>query len=265
LLEKITPIDRGVAKPLHTDNAVYTLTRHEREAMARRAKRIKRYQRQLARQQKGSRRRWNTIRKITRLNEKTAHVRENFWHQTTRQVVDNSQVVVIEDLKLKNMTRRAKAKQCPETGRWLKNGATAKAGLNRAILNVGLGRFEVLLRYKMAKAGKALFKVAPHHTSQECACCGHIHPGNRKNQADFRCTRCHFTANADFNAALVIRKRAITLIKHSGTELAGTQGNVLQPGTDAKARKTRGARAHRAGSCLLKKTVAAKRPEARLL
>jgi putative transposase len=170
-----------------------------------------------------------------------------------------------EDLKLKNMTRRAKAKQCPETGRWLKNGATAKAGLNRAILNVGLGRFEVLLRYKMAKAGKALFKVAPHHTSQECACCGHIHPGNRKNQADFRCTRCHFTANADFNAALVIRKRAITLIKHSGTELAGTQGNVLQPGTDAKARKTRGARAHRAGSCLLKKTVAAKRPEARLL
>jgi putative transposase len=127
----------------------------------------------MARQVKGSNRRKETIKKIARLHEKTANVRGNFWHQTTSALVDNSQVVVIENLQLKNMTRRAKAKQV-EHGRRVKNGAAAKSGLTKAILNVALGRFEVLLKYKMEKACKPLFKVAPNHTSQECACCGHI-------------------------------------------------------------------------------------------
>src|SRR5690606_14308177 len=120
-----------------------------------------------------------------RLHKKTAHIRDNFWHQVTRSLVNHSKVVVIENLKLKNMTKRAKARQCEKTGKWLKNGATAKSGLNKSILNVALGRFESLLTYKMEKACKPLFKVAPHHTSQECAYCGYTHPGNRLTQSDF--------------------------------------------------------------------------------
>lgn len=261
----ITPVDRGVTKPVHTHNAVYTLTQDERRKAAQRECKLKRYQRKMARQVKGSNRRKRTIKKIARVHEKTAHVRENFWHQTTRALVDNSQVVVIENLRLKNMTRRPKARQ-DDQGRWIKNGAAAKAGLNKALLSVALGRFEVLLKYKMDKACKPLFKLAPNHTSQECACCGHIHPGNRLTQADFECLACGHQDNADHNAALVIRKRAINLILHSGTELVGTSKNVLQPGASANPCKTRSVKAGRATGCLSKKTVAAKQPpEARVL
>lgn len=261
----ITPVDRGVAKPLHTHNAIYIMTQSEKEKLTKRECKLRRYQRKLARQVKGSNQRKKTIRKIARTHEKTANVRENFWHQTTRALVDNSQVVVIENLQLKNMTRRAKAKQ-DEYGRWLKNGAAAKSGLNKAILNVALGRFEVLLKYKMEKACKPFFKVAPNYTSQECACCGHIHSGNRKTQADFECLSCGHKDNADHNAAIVIRKRAINLILNSGTELVGAGKNVLQPRASANSRKTLTAKAVGATGCLSKKKATTKQsPEARVL
>lgn len=252
----ITPVDRGVAKPLHTHNAIYVTTKDEKTKEVARERKLRRYQRKMARQIKGSVGRKKTIRKIARIHEKAANVRENFWHQSTRALVNNSQVVVLENLQLKNMTRRAKPKQ-DESGRWVRNGAAAKSGLNKSMLNVALRRFEVLLKYKMHKAGKPLFKVSPHHTSQECACCGHIHPGNRKTQSDFECLSCGHRDNADHNAAIVIRKRAINLILDSGTELAGSDKNVLQPRASVNPCKTRSVKAGRAMGCLSKKKVTA--------
>src|SRR5690554_2188194 len=58
------------------------------------------------------------------------------------------------------------------------------------------------------------------------------------------------------NAALVIRKRAISLILHSGTELVGARKNVLRPGANANSRKTPAANAAGATGCSSKKTAA---------
>jgi putative transposase len=238
LVEMITPVDRGVAKPLHTHNAIYSMWDYEKKKLDDRHKKLKRYQRRMARQKKGSNRRHRTVAKISRIHEKIANTRSDFWHQATHSLVANSKVIVIEDLKLNNMTRRAAPKLNATSGRWEKNGAKAKSGLNKAILNAGLGTFEVLLNYKMKRACKPLFKVSAHHTSQECANCGYTHPGNRKTQSDFKCLNCNHKGNADQNAALVIRKRAIEFIKHSGTELTGTDKNVLRLRAGANSRKT---------------------------
>jgi len=260
LAELITPVDRGVAKPLHTHNAIYFVDDDAKRKFAWRNKLVKRYQRKLARQVKGSNQRKRTVQRFAKLRAKDTDVRTNFWHQTTRALVDNSKVIVLEDLKLKNMTKAAKPKVCEITGKWLKNGARAKSGLNRALLGVGLYQFEQFLTYKMKMADKPLFKVAPHHTSQECAHCGHIHPSNRLTQSGFKCQSCGHADNADHNAALVIRKRAINLILDSGTELAGTNKNVLKLRASAErsanSGKTLKAKALGAGRCLLKKKAA---------
>ena len=79
---------------------------------------------------------------------------------------------------------------------------------------------------------KALFKVAPNYTSQECADCGHTQPENRKSQEIFSCLRCGNTGNADENAAKVIKNRAIDLILDSGTELS-KRGVLLDSGRGA--------------------------------
>jgi transposase len=77
-----------------------------------------------------------------------------------------------------------------DQGKWLKNGAAAKSGLNCAILDKGWHQFERFLKYKAERAGKAIFKVSAYQTSQECAACSHTHPDNCISQSSFHCGIC---------------------------------------------------------------------------
>ncbi len=109
------------------------------------------------------------------------------------------------------MTKRPDPKQ-DDSGRPLRNGPRAKAGLNRAILSSCWGLFVVLLSYKARRAGKLVLKVSPQFSSLECARCGHIHPDNRPSLATFVCQRCGLADNADRNASRVIARRGIRLL-----------------------------------------------------
>ena len=216
-------IDRGVVRPLQCSNqtTAYDLTPGEKVNKAYLEKRKLHYQKKLSRQQKGSNRRYHTKIKLARHHRCIAGIRNNFCHQVSRKIVDQptTRVIVLEDLGIKRMTRRPKPKQ-DAYGNYLPNRAKAKAGLNRGILDKCWHKLATYLTYKAHQLDKVVYKVAPNHTSQECAHCHHIHPHNRKSQHTFCCTRCGHTANADLNAARVIQWRAIQLILNSGTELS---------------------------------------------
>lgn len=214
-------IDRGVKRPIQTGGQCFDFSPEQKKHMERKERNLRRYQRRMARQKKGSNRRHKTKIKISNAHNDIANIRKDFCHKTSRTLVDQKdlRVFILEDLKTRNMTRRAKAVK-DDSGRWLKNGAKAKSGLNKAILNVGWHRFEEFLKYKANRAGKAWFKVPAYQTSQECAACGHTHPGNRKSQELFKCDSCGHTDNADHNAAEVIKMRAIVFISNSGSELS---------------------------------------------
>lgn len=252
----ITPLDRGVARPVQTHDTTYTFDAKALRKQANREKYLKRCQRKLSRQKKHSNRWKQTKRRIGTLHSDTANVRTNFLHHTSRDIVDHAKVIVLENLKVKNLSKRARARQCSDTGKWQKNGASAKSGLNRKLLGVGLSRLEEFILYKAYKQNKPVFKINPANTSRECALCTYTHPDNRLSQAVFRCKRCGHSDNADRNAAWVIRRRAIQLILHSGTELVGARNNVLRPGTDANSCKTGEAKAEPAASCPSKKNAA---------
>ena len=74
------------------------------------------------------------------------------------------------------------------------------------------------LTYKAALVGVPLVKVNPAYTSQTCSACGHCRRENRKSQAKFLCVSCGMGMNADQNAALNIRARALS---KRALELAG--------------------------------------------
>lgn len=257
LASMVVGLDRGVARPVQTESESYAPSATALRKQKGREKYLRRCQRKLARQQKGSGHRRQTVRRIASIHHQTQNVRNDFLHKTSRKIVDSAKVIVMEDLKLSNMTRRPKPKSCPDTGQWLKNNASAKSGLNRALLGVGLHRLETYITYKARRDGKAVFKINPQNTSRECAACGHIHADNRRSQSSFVCQRCGHSDNADRNAARVIKKRAIQLILHSGTELSGAHNNVFTPiGADVKPCKTRRAKARRAAVGLSKKKAA---------
>ena len=67
-------------------------------------------------------------------------------------------MIVFEDLRTQSMTRRPKPKQNSDTKKFEKNHASQKAGLNKAILNIGWHKLEVYTKYKAHRAGKAFLK-----------------------------------------------------------------------------------------------------------
>jgi putative transposase len=222
-------VDRGVAIPVHAGFDTFDHSDNQKKQMTKADRYIKRLQRRWAKQQKGSNRRNKTKHRIATYHAKKANIRNDFAHKTSRSLVDSkAKVIVFEALRTSSMTRKPKAKQ-DEHGRYISNKAKQKAGLNTSILNVGWHIIETYTKYKAYQAGKAVFKVNPAYTSQECAKCDHTHPDNRKSQELFVCGNCGNTDNADNNASLVIKKRAINLILDTGTVLSDDGVLRLKP------------------------------------
>jgi putative transposase len=214
-LEEITlGIDRGVVLPVAaSDGQTFKFDPVCEAQIARKARRIRRYRRRLARQQLGSKRRLKTKQRIGRLCGYGREVRKDFAHKVSFALANSpAQVFVLEDLKLKNMTAAPAPKQ-DAAGRHTGNGAAAKAGLNKALLSCSLGQVSQFLTYKAARRNKLVLKASAAHSSNECALCGHIASENRLSQAEFCCVSCGHRDNADHNASCVMKSRGIARLK----------------------------------------------------
>ena len=214
-LEEVTVgLDRGVAIAVAASNgATFGIDPVQAHRIAKKEHRAKRFQRRMARQEKGSRNRHKTRRRIARLKAYGRQVRQDFCHKASHALAfSEAQVFVLEDLKLKNMTA-APAPRLDAAGRYTANGAAAKAGLNRALLANALGQVATYLTYKAARRNKLVLRVNAAYSSQECAECGHVDASSRESQALFQCTRCGHSDSADHNAARVIRRRGVQLLR----------------------------------------------------
>lgn len=134
--------------------------------------------------------------KIQRLHSRIANIRRDYLHKVTTTISKNHAMIVIEDLKVKNMSKSA-ADTVSQPGR----NVSAKSGLNRSILDQGWYEIRRQLEYKQLWRGGQVLAVPPAYTSQRCACCGHTAKGNRLSQSKFRCQACGYTVNADVNGA----------------------------------------------------------------
>jgi putative transposase len=150
--------------------------------------------------------RWSaTQARITKKLAKQRRRRDDFTAKAARVLTAQHSMIVLEKLQVANMTKAPAAKPDPEQpGAYRPNNAAAKAGLNRAILAKGWGKFALALHHKARYTGTEIVLVPAAYTSQRCHQCGHTAKENRESQAVFRCVRCGHTANADTNAALNI-------------------------------------------------------------
>ena len=134
--------------------------------------------------------------RVARAHERVANMRLDFLHKVSTAIGETQAVVVVEDLKIRNMIKSARGtKESP--GRKVRQ----KAGLNRSLLSRGWGRFLSLLAYKLERRGGRLVRVDPKNTSRTCFFCGHVSAENRPDQTAFRCVSCGHEDHADTNAA----------------------------------------------------------------
>lgn len=160
---------------------------------------LAREQRKLARKDKFSNNWYKQKKKITRLHQRIAHVRADFLHKTSTAISKKHAVVVLEDLRIRNMSASARGTK-EQPGK----NVNQKRGLNRSILDQGWFEFRRQLEYKQEWAGGLVLAVPPQNTSRICPSCGHVSGDNRKTQAKFLCVECGFSENADLVAAINI-------------------------------------------------------------
>jgi transposase len=187
---QVVGIDRGVAisAALSTGEMLTTPS-----LSVSRKQRLRRLQRRLARAKRGSSRRVRVKLAVARLRGREVDARKDWAEKTSTSIARRFDILRVEDLQIRNMTRSAKG--TPENpGR----NVRAKAGLNREIMRSGWG---MLVRRLGEKAPGRVEKIRPAYTSQRCSACGHVDAKSRESQACFACTVCGFACNADVNAA----------------------------------------------------------------
>jgi putative transposase len=193
-------IDLGVARFAALSDGTFVDGVH---AFRRSEKRLAFYQRRMARKRKFSANWRKAKAQVSRLHRRIANVRRDMLHKASTTISQNHAVVVLEDLRITNMTASAKGSvERPGTN------VRAKSRLNRRILDQGWGEFRRQLAYKLAWSGGLLLLVDPRNTSRTCSTCGHVAQANRQRRATFRCITCGHASNADTNAAINILRRA---------------------------------------------------------
>jgi putative transposase len=192
-------VDRGVAKIVTTSEGRF---HHQVFARGREVEHAAKLQRDLARTTKGSNRRKRAAGRVGAFAVKIRRRREDFAAKTADALTRDHDLIVFEALKTKNMTATAKPVPDPDRpGAFLPNGAAAKSGLNRSILDKGWHRIEVATRSKARYTGSCVVTVNPAYTSQTCNVCKVVDRTSRESQAVFRCTSCGHAEHADVNAA----------------------------------------------------------------
>jgi putative transposase len=143
---------------------------------------LKRLQRRLSKKQKGSKNRNKARIKFARQYEKITNIRRNFHHQVSRKLVNENQVIVLEDLKVKNMVKNRK--------------------LSRAISEQGWYQFRSFLEYKCNWYGRELVAISQWYpSSKTCSSCGSIQPKMPLSVREWTCPDCGTKHDRDINAA----------------------------------------------------------------
>jgi putative transposase len=189
----VVGVDMGVASFLTTSDGIHVPNpRFLRTA----ADELAAAQQALARKKRGSNNRRRARARVAAIHAKVRRQRNDFHHKTALGLVRSHDVIVLEDLRVANMTRSASGTvEQPGTK------VAQKSGLNRSILDAGWSQFALILTAAAESAQRTIIRVNPANTSRTCPTCGHTAATNRPSQAVFCCQRCGHTGHADVVAA----------------------------------------------------------------
>ena len=154
-------------------------------------------QRKLAHKQKGSSN-WNKQRiKVAKIHEKISNTRKDYLHKISHELVNENQVIVSEDLAVKNM---------------VKNHNLAKS-----ISDCGWYELTRQLDYKSDWNNRNYIKIGRFtKSSQPCSVCGYINTETKDlSVREWTCPQCGTVHDRDVNAAINILNEGLRILRES--------------------------------------------------
>ncbi|MBF2017037.1 MAG: IS200/IS605 family element transposase accessory protein TnpB [Rivularia sp. T60_A2020_040] len=202
---KAVGIDLGLTHfAITSDGSKFDNPRH----LKKRASNLKRKQQKLSRKVKGSNRRNKARKIVARVHERINNTRKDFQHKLSRKLVNENQVIIVENLAVKNM---------------VKNHNLAKA-----ISDCGWSEFTRQLKYKCEKEGKTYLEIGRFFpSSKTCHVCLNQIGSLSLEVRSWTCSSCNTKHDRDINAAINIRDEGLRLLA-LGTS-ATASGESVRP------------------------------------
>ncbi|MEO6860281.1 MAG: RNA-guided endonuclease TnpB family protein [Microcoleus sp.] len=171
------------------------------------ARNLKRKQKKLSRKRdKTTKSRRKAKLAVAKIHARIARVREDFRHKLSRKIVDENQIIVVENLAVKNM---------------VKNHCLAKS-----ISDAGWGMFCTMLKYKAEAEGKVYLEVGRFFPSSHlCSETLLSLPKMDLSVREFNCPHCSNRHDRDINAAINIKNEGLRLLA-LGTSVIALGGSV---------------------------------------
>ena len=154
-------------------------------------------QRKLAHKQKGSSN-WNKQRiKVAKIHEKISNTRKDYLHKISHELVNENQVIVSEDLAVKNM---------------VKNHNLAKS-----ISDCGWYELTRQLDYKSDWNNRNYIKIGRFtKSSQPCSVCGYINTETKDlSVREWTCPQCGTVHDRDVNASINILNEGLRMLSEA--------------------------------------------------
>ena len=154
------------------------------------SKNLRHLQKLVSKKIKRSKRRKAYVKKLSKAHELVSNQRQDVINKTVHYLINNYDVIIHEDLKVKNMVKNHK--------------------LAGAISDVSWGKlFESLESAAKTNANKKIIKVNPRNTSKKCSCCGNIKESLKLSERTYNCDICGLKLDRDINAAINIKVAGI--------------------------------------------------------
>jgi putative transposase len=156
-------------------------------------KKFAKEQRRLLHKTKGGKNRAKQKKRVAKVHKKISNQRKNFLHNLSTAIAKRYDIVCIEDLNIKAISRGLR--------------------LGKATLDNGWNMFTTMLAYKLAERGKYLSKVDRFFPSSKlCSACNHKKDDLTLSQRTYICNSCGSVLDRDTNAARNILREGVRLV-----------------------------------------------------
>ena len=190
LVEKVTPttivgIDLGIKDLVVTSDGIKY---GNEKVLMKYEKRLKRLQRKLSRQVKGSKNYLKTKEKIARVHAKIKNYRKHYLNDIANEIVDEHDIIVTESLLVKDMFK------------------DKKKAFNKSLSDASLSKLCSLIEWKSKIKGKFYYKINTYYpSSQICSHCGYKNSKLKDlSIREYDCPECGSHNDRDINASLNI-------------------------------------------------------------
>ncbi len=131
---------------------------------------------------------------LGKIHERVANRRSDFAHKRSRELVNQYQLIVFEDLAPQAM------------------GRSKGRGMRKSILDVAWTQFISLTIGKAVEAGRSVILVNPRETTKMCSGCGKLVEKTLKERMH-TCPNCRLVMDRDENAAINILQRGLQTLR----------------------------------------------------